>query len=160
MSCALPLAAIRGSATTMLDDGSALDPAEVRQFHRIIVDQAERMRALISDLLDVARIETGTLSISPEPAEVAVLVDEARNTSLNAGGRNNILIEVPPDLPLVMADRRRIVQVLSNLLTNAARHSPESSPIRVSAVREGVHVAVSVADQGSGILRDRMPSLF
>ncbi len=155
-----PLAAIRGSATTMLDDGSALDPAEVRQFHRIIVDQADRMRALISDLLDVARIETGTLSISPEPAEVAVLVDEARNTSLNAGGRNNILIEVPPDLPLVMADRRRIVQVLSNLLTNAARHSPESSPIRVSAVREGVHVAVSVADQGSGIPRDRMPSLF
>ena len=61
-----PLAAIRGSATTMLDDGPALDPAEMRQFHRIIVDQADRMRALINDLLDVARIETGTLSVSPE----------------------------------------------------------------------------------------------
>ena len=155
-----PLAAIRGSATTMLDDESALDPAEMRQFHRIIVEQADRMRALISDLLDVARIETGTLSVSPETTEAAVLVDDARNTFLNAGGRNNILIELPPDLPLVMADRRRIVQVLGNLLSNAARHSPESSAIRVSAVRQGAHVAVSVADEGRGIPADRLPHLF
>ena len=155
-----PLAAIRGSATTMLDDGSFLDPAEMRQFHRIIVEQADRMRALISDLLDVARIETGTLSISPATAEVAVLVDESRNTFLNAGGRNNVRIELPLDLPLVMADSRRIAQVLSNLLTNASRHSPESSVIRVSAVRQGVHVVVSVADDGRGIPADRLPHLF
>ncbi len=155
-----PLAAIRGSATTMLNDESALDPAEMRQFHRIIVDQADRMRALINDLLDVARIETGTLSVSPETLEAAVLVDEARNTFLSAGGRNNVLIEVPPELPLVMADRRRIVQVLGNLLTNAERHSSESSVIRVSAVRQGVHVAISVADEGRGIPADRMAHLF
>ena len=146
-----PLAAIRGSATTMLDDGAALDPAEMRQCHRIIVEQADRMRALISDLLDVARIETGTLSVSPAAADVAVLVDEGMNTFLNAGGRNNVRIELLPDLPPVMADGRRIAQVLSNLLTNAAKHSPESSVIRVSAVRQGVHVAVSVAD-GAGAL--------
>ena len=155
-----PLAAIRGSATTMLDAESALDPAEMRQFHRIIVDQADRMRALISDLLDVARIETGTLSISPEPIQVSVLVDDARNTYLNAGGRSNILIEVPPNLPLLMADRRRIVQVLGNLLTNAARNSPETSAIRLNALRDGFHVAISVADEGRGIPADRMPSLF
>ena len=155
-----PLAAIRGSATTMLDAESALDPAEMRQFHRIIVDQADRMRALISDLLDVARIETGTLSVSPEPVEVSVLVDDARNTYLNAGGRNNILIEISPDLPLLMADRRRIVQVLGNLLTNAARNSPETSALRLYAVRQGVHVAISVADEGRGIPADRMASLF
>ena len=155
-----PLAAIRGSATTMLDDESALDPVEMRQFHRIIVEQADRMRALISDLLDVARIETGTLSVSPETTEAAVLVDDARNMFLNAGGRKNVRIELPPDLPLVTADRRRIVQVLGNLLSNAARHSPESSAIRVSAIRQGVHVAVSVADQGRGIPADRLPHLF
>ena len=155
-----PLAAIRGSATTMLDDDSALDPAEMRQFDRIIVEQPDRMRALISDLLDVARIETGTLSISPGTAEVAVLVDEARNTFLNAGGKKNVRIELLPDLPLVMADRRRIVQVLSNLLTNAARHSPEACVIWVYAVRQGVHVSVSVADEGRGIPADRLPRLF
>ena len=118
------------------------------------------MNALVADLLDVARIETGALRVGPEPAEVAVLVDRARNAFRNAGGRNNLAIDIEPDLPLVMADRRRIVQVLGNLLSNAARHSPESSVIRVSAVRDGVHVAVSVADEGRGIPAESLPDLF
>ena len=155
-----PLTSIRGSASTLLDEESSLDPAETRQFHRIIFDQAERMRGLISDLLNVARIETGTLSVFPEPTEVAVLVDEAKNTFMSAGGRNNVRIELQPDLPLVMADRRRIVQVLGNLLTNADRHSPDSFPLHVSVVRQGVHVAVAVADQGRGIPVERLPHLF
>ena len=59
-----------------------------------------------------------------------------------------------------MADRLRIVQVIGNLLSNAARHSPESSAIRVSAVREGLHVAFAVADEGRGIPSERLPFLF
>ena len=155
-----PLTSIMGSATAIMDSGTDLDPAVVRQFVRIIGDQADNMNALVADLLDVARIETGTLPVSPEPAEVAMLVDRARSGFTNAGGRNNLAIDVEPDLPLVMADRRRIVQVLGNLLSNAARNSPESSVIRVSAVREGVHVAISVADEGRGILADSLPDLF
>ena len=57
-----PLAAIKGSATTLLEEAAALDPAEMREFHRIIVDQATHMRGLIGDLLDTGRIESGTLS--------------------------------------------------------------------------------------------------
>ena len=144
-----PLTSIKGSASTIMDAGQDLDPAVVRQFVRIIGDQAEHMNALVADLLDVARIETGTLAVGPEPAEVAVLLDRARNGFANAGGKNSLAIDVEPGLPLVMADRRRIVQVLGNLLFNAARNSPESSVIRVSAVREGVYVAVSVADEGT-----------
>ena len=155
-----PLASIRGSATTLLQDEADLDPAEMRQFFRIIEQDAGRMRSLISDLLDVARIDTGTLSVAPGPAEAPGLVDEARNAFLNAGGRNGLRIELAQDLPLVMADRRRIVQVLGNLLSNAARHSPPSSAIRVAAVREGVHVAFSVADDGVGISAERLPHLF
>ena len=155
-----PLATIKGSASTVLDSATDLDPAVVRQFFRIIGDQADSMNALVSDLLDVARIETGTLSVTPGPAEMAVLVDRARNAFKRTSGRNNLAIDIEPDLPLVMADRRRIVQVLVNLLTNAARHSPESSVIRVSAVRENVHVAVSVADGGRGIPAESVPLLF
>ena len=155
-----PLASIRGSAATLLDDAPDLDPAEMRQFHRIIQREASRMRGLISDLLDVARIETGTLPVAPGPAELAVLVDEARNAFLSAGGGNQFLIDLPPDLPWVMADRRRIVQVLGNLLANAARHSPEDSAIRVNAVREDIHVAVSVIDEGRGVSAERLPHLF
>ena len=136
------------------------DPAVVRQFFRIIEEQADHMHDLVADLLDVARIETGTLPITPEPAEVAVLVDRARSTFTSAGGRNNLAIDIPPDLPLVMADRRRIVQVVGNLLSNSAEHSSESSVITVTVVREDVHVAVSVADEGRGIPSERLPYLF
>ncbi len=108
----------------------------------------------------MARIETGALPVSPEPVEAGVLVDEARSRFQSGGGRSNLVIDLPPDLPRVMADRRRIVQALGNLLSNAAHHSNELSPIRVTAVRDGVHVAFSVADDGVGVPAERLPHLF
>ena len=129
-----PLTSIKGSAATGLGSATDLDPAVVRQFFRIIEDQADHMHDLVADLLDVARIETGTLPVNTEPAEVAVLLDRTRNAFISAGGRNNLAIDVKPDLPLVMADRRRIVQVLGNLLSNAARHSLGMSVIRIFVI--------------------------
>ena len=155
-----PLTSIKGSAATLTEAASDLDPAEMLQFFRIIGEQADYMRDLIGDLLDVARIETGELSVAPAPAEVATLVDEARSRFQSGGGRNNLRIDLSPELPLVMADGRRIIQVLNNLLTNAARHSHEASAIGVTAVREGYHVAVSVTDEGRGIAAERLPHLF
>ena len=155
-----PLAAIKGSATTLMEDAAALDPAEMREFHRIIVEQANHMRGLIGDLLDAGRIDSGTLSVSPAPSEVADLVERARNTFVGGGGRHGIAVDLPIDLPRAMADRRRIVQVLNNLFNNAARHAPESSSIRVSAVREDAHVAISVSDEGRGVAPELLPRLF
>ena len=71
-----PLAAIKGSAATLLEE-EAIDRAEMREFHRIIAEQADHMRGLIGDLLDAGRIDSGTLSVAPEPAEVAELVERA-----------------------------------------------------------------------------------
>ena len=155
-----PLAAIKGSATTLLEEASQLDPAEMREFHRIIVEQARHMRGLIGDLLDTGRIESGTLSVAPEPSEMAALVEQARSTFLSGGGRHAVLVDLPAGMPPVMADRRRIVQVLNNLLANAARHAPESSPIRVAAAREEAHLAVSISDEGPGVAPERLPTLF
>ena len=155
-----PLMTIKGSAATVLGSATELDPAVVRQFFRIIDEQADHMNRLVGDLLDVARIETGTLPVSPEPAEVAVLVDQARGAFISSGGRSNLAIDIAPDLPLVLADRRRLVQVLVNLLSNAARQSEDTSVIRVSAVSEDVQVAVTVADEGRGIPAETLPLLF
>ena len=155
-----PLTSIKGSAATALGSSDEMDAAVVRQFFRIIEEQADHMHYLVSDLLDVARIETGTLAVNPEPADVALLVDRARDAFISAGGRNNLTIDIGLDLPLVLADRRRIVQVLANLLSNAARHSSASSAISVSAVREGVDVAISVCDEGRGIPAESLPHLF
>ena len=155
-----PLTSIMGSAAILLDQSAELDPAERHEFYRIIHDQAAHMRSLIGDLLDAGRIEAGMLSVAPEPSEVAALVDRARNTFLSGGARHTVHIDLPPDLPPVMADHRRIVQVLNNMLANAARHSPESAPIRVSAEHDGVHVAVSVSDEGRGVAPELLPHLF
>ena len=154
-----PLSSIKGSTATVLGASRTPDPAEMLQFFRVIDEQADHMRNLIGDLLDQSRIESGTLSVSPEPTAVAGLVDQAW-TMLRSGGRHALRVDVPEDLPRVMVDRGRIAQVLSNLFSNAAKHSPESSPIRVAAARDGVHVAISVSDEGRGVPPDLLPHLF
>ena len=155
-----PLTSIKGSAAAVLGAAPALPRAEMLQFFRIIDAQADHMQGLVSNLLDAGRIEAGTLSVDPEPSEVAALVDRARNTFVSGGARHTVQIDLPPELPRVMADRERIVQVLNNLLSNAARHCPESAPIRVEAAREGVHVAVAVCDQGRGVPPEMLAQLF
>ena len=155
-----PLTSVKGSVTNLLDPTARVNPSEMTQLLRIIDEQTDRMRRLISDLLDVARIETGELAVSPEPAELGVLVAEAGNAFRAGGGRHAVQTDLAPDLPWVMADRLRLVQVLGNLIGNAARNSPEASPIRVSAVAEGVHVAVAVSDEGRGIPAESLPYLF
>ena len=155
-----PLTSIKGSVDTLLESFNALDSAEMVQFHPHHQVPERRMRDLISDLLDVARIETGMLSVTPEPVEAADLVDEAKNTFLTGGGRRNLTIDMELDLPRVMADRRRIVQVLCNLLSNAARYSPNPPPFG-STPRSGDDcVEISVADEGQGVSPDEMPMLF
>ncbi|MCE2440171.1 MAG: response regulator [Candidatus Latescibacteria bacterium] len=155
-----PLAAIKGSTSTVLGGVSAMGAAEMVQFFRIINQQADHMDGLLNDLLDVVRIETGTLQLNPEPVSITDLVEQARKTYLNAWGRDNIHIDLALHDCTVMADRRRILQVLSNLLSNAARYSAESSLIRVTAARKGIHLAVTIADHGQGISAERLPQLF
>ena len=156
-----PLTSIKGSTATVLGATPDLDPAEMLQFFRIIDEQADHMRGLIGDLLDAGRIDTGTLSVSPEPVEVASLVDQARTTFLSGrGSRHRVLIDLPAELPRVMADRRRIVQVLNNLFSNAARYSSGPATIRVAARHDGVHVAISVSDEGRGVPPEQLPRLF
>ena len=155
-----PLAAIKGSAATVLAASERFAPAEMLQFFRIINEHADNMSVLVGDLTDAGRMATGTLSISPEAADVGALIDRARNTFLNAAGRHSVRVDLSPDLPKVMVDRQRIVQVLSNLLSNASRYSQASSPIEISARRDGVHDSNSVSDHGKGIASERLAHLF
>ena len=155
-----PLAAVMGSAKSGLTDTTTLGTAEIVQLFRIIADQSDRMYGLINDLLDVARIATGTVQINPERTSITDVVDQARNTFHNGGGQNEIIMELGTDLPPILVDGRRIVQVLENLISNAARNAPATSPIRVTATRDDMHVSVSVSDKGRGISADRLPYLF
>ena len=155
-----PLTSIKGSATVVLDAMPELPRAELLQFFRMVDAQADHMQSLIWNLLDAGLIEAGTLSVNPEPSAVSTLVDRAHNTFLSGGSLHTVHIDLPPDLPRVLADRERIVQVLNILLSNAARRSPVSAPIRVEAARDSSHVAVSVRDEGQGISQEKLRQLF
>ena len=153
-----PLTAIKGSVATILGSPYPIDPAETRQFLRVIDEQADQMRNLINDLVDVTQIEAGTLSVTPQATEVESLLDQVREAHNLEGSDDSIEVHLAPALPRVMADRRRILQVLGNLIADVSRHSPKSSTIRVSAVPEDVYVAVSVDNEGGGAPRTRPPN--
>jgi len=155
-----PLTSIKGAAATVRDSSMPLDPAEVGQFFGLIEDQADHMRDLINDLLDMTRIEAGTLSVSPEPTDLGPVIDQAKRAFLSSGHRHSIDIDTASSLPRVWADKRRVAQVLHNLLSNAAANSRQWSTITVSASLEDTHVAVSVTDQGAGIAPERLRLLF
>ncbi len=159
-----PLTSIKGSIDTLLNLEPNLDRTETRQFFNIIRDQSEHMRDLVGDLLDVARIATGDLALAPEPIELRALVEETRRRFDASGVVDNVIVEVPAELPRIMADRRRMVQVLGNLLGGAARFSREPTVVRVSAERQDPHVAVSVtvsmSESGRGMSGAGLPDLF
>ena len=155
-----PLTSIKGSAATARSAGYPLDPAETGQFFRIIEEQADHMRDLINNLLDLARIEAGTLSVSPEATDLAEVIDQARNAFLSGGYRNSIEVSVAADLPRIPVDRQRVGQVLYNLFSNASKYSREWSTIRVNATLDDLYVSVCVIDKGRGISAEQLPRLF
>ena len=155
-----PLTSIKGSAATARNAAVPMDPAESRQFFRIIEEQADHMRNLINNLLDLARIEVGTLSVAPKPTDIADVIHGARDAFLSSGYRNSIEVFVAPDLPRIPVDRQRVSQVLYNLFSNASKYSREWSTVRVIASLEELHLTVSVVDEGRGISAEQLPRLF
>ncbi len=155
-----PLTSIKGAVATVLNPSSSVDPVDTRQYFRIVDHQVDRISALINSLLDMGQLETGTLSLNEAPVGMAEVFEAARRSSLARGARNTITIDIPQVLPPVLADRRRIMQVMVNLFSNASKHSPDWSEITVSASVEESFVVVSVADEGAGIAPEQAPHIF
>ena len=155
-----PLTTIKGCTSVVLGSSDPLDTSEVLQYFRMIDEQSDHLRGLVNNLLDMTRIEAGALSVTPKPMDVKSLVDEAKTAFLRRGVRNTVEVDLDPDLPPIAADRRRITQVMDNLLSNAAKYSPDFSTIRVTGSREGFHVAISVTDEGRGVPSNQLAVLF
>ena len=156
-----PLAAIKGCAATVLGVSYPFNHAEICRFFRIIDEQADQMRRLIGDILDMTQIEVGALSVSPDPMTVEELVKGARQEFLRNGGATNIIeTDITPMLPQINVDRQRMTQVLYNLFTYSSLHSPDQSTITVGASVEGVNVSISVTHEGSGVSAEELPRLF
>lgn len=155
-----PLAAVKGSAATALGSSRPLDPEEARELFQIIDEQADRMRDLADNLLDMSRIEAGSLSVKPESLDLRPAIEEAQSIFVRGGRSQRIEVDMPDSMPAVNADRRRLVQVLSNLLNNAAKFSPVAEPIKISVEHDALLATVRVEDKGQGIAPDKIPLLF
>ena len=123
---------------------------------------ARRMRTLMEDLLSAGSIQSGHVVVAPRKTEVLALVTEALEavTPLLDAREQRVTLDLPATGPGVMADRRYARQVLSNLLANASKYSPQQSVIRISAAPVGTMVRISVEDQGSGIPPEQQAGLF
>lgn len=128
----------------------------------VIQRSARRANRLISDLLDVARIQAGGMAVEPVPVEAASLVQEAVEaaTPLATGKKLTLEREVPENLPAVCSDRDRVLQVFGNLIGNAIKFTPEGGHITIRAESEAQAVKFAVCDTGPGIPPEHLPHVF
>ncbi|HEX9693760.1 MAG TPA: ATP-binding protein [Actinomycetota bacterium] len=146
-----PLTPLKGFLASLLQ-GTAEDSPEARhEYYRIMLRQADKLERLITDLLDVSQIDSGTLLVDPSPIELTRLVAE-QTAEIAAQHPKRSITFIQPDTPiLVNADGFRIQQVLANLVSNAVKYSPADAPVEVSAYSVGGEGVVSVRDRGTGI---------
>jgi signal transduction histidine kinase len=156
-----PLSAISMCASTLLDP-EAPSPENVRYLADTILRSADWMNRIIRDLVDVAAIEAGRLSLRRETTTVQAIVDEAVMLLEPLAQERSLALtaEVEAGLPPVNADPQRVVQVLSNLVGNSARFTPPGGRIVIRAERHGAGVQLSVEDTGAGIPAADQPHVF
>jgi len=146
-----PLAAITGAASALIETGSQLTEDLRRELLETIYTESERMERLISNLLDMTRLESGGLRLKKEWQPVQDVVGAAlRHLDRRLRGRE-IRTNLPENLPLLNMDGVGIEQVLANLIDNAVEYSPADTPIEISARRERGSVVIEVADHGPGL---------
>jgi two-component system sensor histidine kinase KdpD len=146
-----PLGVITGAASSLRETGEGMPPAARQDLLDSIVEEAQRMNRLIRNLLDMIRVETGSLQVQKEwqPLEDAVGVALIR---LGERIRDHpVEVHLPADLPLVPLDAVLLEQVFINLLENAAKYTPAGTPIEISAAVGPGIVTISVADRGAGL---------
>ena len=154
-----PLSTIKGSTSALLSIADSMNQTEPLQLLRIIDQQADLMRVQINSLIELTHIEAGTLPVSLEAIGVAELVEDA-SKEFWRGNLSTFTRDIAADIPKIAADRQRISQVLKNLLTTAARHSPEDSAIRVTASRDDIYVSIAVTTDGGRLISTDPHHLF
>lgn len=156
-----PVTSIKGFADTLLD-GAMEDGETLRRFLELIDREADRLAHIISDLLDLSRLECTNASMPLSP----VMISDAAQRALEAvqskaeGKSIQVLLQIPAELPAVQGDEPLIVQVLVNLLENAVKYTPDGGSIVVSASCVGATVRVDVSDTGVGIPVEHLPRIF
>lgn len=155
-----PLAPI-GAAAELLQR-TMLDEERVRQTSRVIARQVDHMTSLINDLLDVSRVTRGLIQLNTAPTDIRHVVNDAveQATPLMRARRHHLTMQLPPDSTIVNGDKKRLVQILANLLNNAAKYTPEGGNILLRTEVKNTHVLLGISDDGIGMEPELVSRVF
>ncbi|MDD5772357.1 MAG: ATP-binding protein [bacterium] len=156
-----PIASIKGYTETLLD-GAIEDKNNAKDFLRIIHEDSDRLAKLIDDLLDLSRIESGRMKMVFAPVEPGSLIKRSTAIIENQAKARSISIEIniPGNIPKILADETRLSQVLINLLDNAVKYTPEGGSVIITGFVNKNFLQINITDTGIGIPEEDLPRLF
>ena len=152
------LTGIQGFSELIRDGG--LEPDEVRAYGGYIFNDADRVNRLIGDMLDLDRMESGRMTMRTADVDINDIVMEAISRAVPSAVSVEFKSDLDPRLPIVAGDRDRLIQVLSNLVNNAVKYSPEGGTVTIASRVDGRFALVSVTDTGLGIPQDEIGHVF
>lgn len=153
-----PLTAMLGFVEYLLEN--PVDPEQQRDFLQTVYRETERLNELISNFLDLQRLQAQLETYRLEPMAMSDLLQEAAHLFAVASRKHRVVLDLPPDLPLIRGDAKRLQQVMKNLLSNAIKYSPEGGTIAIGAAREDGKVKTWVRDEGMGIPPKSLEKIF
>ncbi len=154
-----PLTSILGCSEILLEIRDSV-PQDYREIIDILLDNAERLKELIADLLDMSRLQTGRMMLDWKPCDVRAAVDEI--VGVLEGNKNGctLVVNSPEDLPMLEADYEKIKQVFQNIIGNAVKYSPNGGEVRIDIEHTGRDIVINVSDQGLGMPKEQLPFIF
>ncbi len=157
-----PLTSIKGFISTLLADVDGYyDEATRREFYTIIDTECDRLTRLISDLLNVSRIEAGrALQLNLKPVNLKDLCEKVIMAQSSYTSKHELVLDLADDIPEIIADEDKVDQILTNLTNNAIKYSPKGGVVTIKGRREDGYVVMSVMDQGIGIPKEHLSKVF
>ncbi len=155
-----PVALIKGYVSTLRREDATWERDVIQDSLAVIEDEADRLTELIENLLDASRLQAGALAINLADVDLPALARRIAERLKTQSSQHSIVVSFPSDFPIVLSDEGRLGQVISNLVSNAIKYSPQGGEIRISGQVLPQQVVVCVSDQGAGIAPGDIPYVF
>lgn len=157
-----PLTSIKGFTATLIDDTDGIYDDETRmEFYHIIDTECDRLTRLITDLLNVSRIESGRgIDVILGDVNLADMAAQVAKAQQSYTDRHQVFSSIPADFPIITADADKITQILDNLVGNAVKYSPSGGEVEIAAEDEGPTIRLDISDQGLGISAHHRDKIF
>ena len=154
-----PISLIKGYASTLLRDDVEWDQAMVKEGLQVIEEEADHLTAMVEDLLDATKLQSGGITLHKTEVDLAALINDLSKKFALQSDKHQILTDLSDDFPIIVADETRISQLISNLLTNAIKYS-EGGTIKIEGKKIDENIQVCITDQGKGFDPIDVPHVF